>query len=154
MNVRQANSRDVEAIDELARQSAGAAAWTREQYAQIIDNSAYAVLVVEDTAERLFGFVIGQFIVDELEIQNIAVEPTSRERGLGSRLLFQLESVAGMHKASNLILEVRESNTAARKFYEKHGFREVGRRQKYYRNPEEAAVLYRKNLRTAAPENA
>jgi len=154
MNVRLANFRDVAVIEELARRGAGAAVWTPEQYAQIIANSSYVLLVGEDDAGGVLGFVVGQFILDELEIQNIAVEAGSTRGGLGSRLLEDLENIATARKAGRLVLEVRESNTVARKFYEKQGFREVGLRKKYYRDPDEAAVLYRKNLRTAAPENA
>ena len=44
--------------------------------------------------------------------------------------------------ASRILLEVRESNLAARRLYEKHGFRESGRRPKYYSNPIEDAILY------------
>lgn len=154
MNVRPANSPDIQAIDELARHTVGAAVWTRGQYVQIIESEAYVLLVSEDDAGRVLGFVVGQFIVDELEIQNIAVEAGSQRDGLGSRLLQELEKIGAQKNAGSLVLEVRESNTVARKFYEKHGFREVGQREKYYRGPEETAVLYQKNLRTAAPENA
>ena len=44
--------------------------------------------------------------------------------------------------ASKIFLEVRESNQPARRLYEKHGFREIGRRRRYYQNPLEDAILY------------
>jgi len=44
--------------------------------------------------------------------------------------------------ASAILLEVRESNLPARRLYEKHGFREVGRRRVYYQDPADDAVLY------------
>jgi [ribosomal protein S18]-alanine N-acetyltransferase len=44
--------------------------------------------------------------------------------------------------ASAILLEVRESNLPARRLYEKHGFRGVGRRQVYYMDPTEDAILY------------
>jgi [ribosomal protein S18]-alanine N-acetyltransferase len=49
---------------------------------------------------------------------------------------------AGNDAAPAILLEVRESNLPARRLYEKHGFREVGRRRAYYRDPAEAAILY------------
>ena len=45
-------------------------------------------------------------------------------------------------RARTILLEVRESNSAARKLYEKCGFVQSGRRQRYYKQPEEDAILY------------
>jgi [ribosomal protein S18]-alanine N-acetyltransferase len=45
-----------------------------------------------------------------------------------------------------VFLEVRQSNAAARRFYEKNGFQQSGRRKSYYANPSEDAILYRIDL--------
>jgi ribosomal-protein-alanine N-acetyltransferase len=113
----------------------------------------YIVLVVERESQ-LVGFVIARIIVDEIEIQNIAVEPESRLRGIASQMVSKTLDAAASRGFVNALLEVRESNKAARNLYERHGFLQVGRREKYYFDPEEAALLYRKNLGPAAPENA
>jgi ribosomal-protein-alanine N-acetyltransferase len=46
-------------------------------------------------------------------------------------------------RSRHLFLEVRESNEAALKLYRKLGFGEIGRREKYYENPEETAIVMR-----------
>ena len=80
---------------------------------------------------------------DEGEILNLGVAPAHRRCGVGRALaiatLEQL-SAAGVRQ---VFLEVRESNVAARRLYEALGFREVGRRDGYYRRPREAAVILR-----------
>ena len=154
MILRSATIHDADAIAIIAARSSGAALWPHDQYRELIAiPDKYIVLVVESES-RLAGFLVAQIIVDEIEIQNIAVEPESRSLGVGSQLVVKALNIAASRGFTGALLEVRESNQAARNLYEKHGFLEVGRRGKYYSDPEEAAVLYRKNLRPAAPENA
>jgi ribosomal-protein-alanine N-acetyltransferase len=57
-------------------------------------------------------------------------------------LLQELIQRAESEPAAAILLEVRESNLPARQLYEKHGFREVGRRRTYYKDPPEDAILY------------
>jgi ribosomal-protein-alanine acetyltransferase len=89
------------------------------------------------------GFVVAHLIGAECEIENIVVNPQSQRRGLGKILLDELLKRVQQAGCDAVFLEVRESNRAARAFYEKCGFREVGRRVKYYAQPQEDAVLYR-----------
>ncbi len=63
-------------------------------------------------------------------------------RGIANALLGALIRRAKNEAASAILLEVRESNLAAHGLYEKCGFREVGRRRAYYRDPVEDAILY------------
>jgi ribosomal protein S18 acetylase RimI-like enzyme len=63
-------------------------------------------------------------------------------RGIANELVRNLIQRAENEAASAILLEVRESNLPARRLYEKHGFREVGRRQVYYMDPTEDAILY------------
>ena len=63
-------------------------------------------------------------------------------RGIANELVRNLVQRAENEAASAILLEVRESNLPARGLYEKHGFREVGRRGVYYRDPVEDAILY------------
>ncbi len=81
-------------------------------------------------------------LVDEWELENIVVAEHSRCRGVADslvRMLLDLARAAAVHR---ICLEVRESNLPARHLYEKHGFREIGRRRNYYQNPQEDAILY------------
>jgi ribosomal-protein-alanine N-acetyltransferase len=87
------------------------------------------------------GFIVGRQLDDEWEIENIAVTGTARRHGLGSRLVGELLSLVRSHGGKSVLLEVRESNGAARSLYEKWGFLEVGRRKMYYQNPPEDALV-------------
>jgi ribosomal-protein-alanine acetyltransferase len=97
--------------------------------------------------ETVAGFLVASHVVGVWELQNLVVDPSLRRTGLGMRLLEDLLESARKCNSDALFLEVRESNTPARKLYEKAGFIEVERRRGYYMRPLEDAVIYRYKLR-------
>jgi [ribosomal protein S18]-alanine N-acetyltransferase len=100
------------------------------------------IVLVAEQAGKLCGFISAQIIAGEWEIENVVVAPESLGRGIASDLMEALIKRAREERALAMMLEVRESNLPARRLYEKHGFREVGRRRLYYQVPEEDAILY------------
>jgi ribosomal-protein-alanine acetyltransferase len=90
----------------------------------------------------LVGFLVARQVSEEWELENLVVASEFRGRGFGSRLLRALLARVEEGESRALFLEVRESNAAARKLYQKAGFRETGRRRRYYADPAEDAVLY------------
>jgi ribosomal-protein-alanine N-acetyltransferase len=137
--IRSAALNDVPAILAIEQQSPGAAHWTRDQYNQLVSSG---VVLVAEEAGQLCGFVCAQTVAGEWEIENVVVAAGFLRRGIASELTRALIQRAKNEAASALLLEVRESNLAARGLYEKHGFREVGRRRAYYKDPAEDAILY------------
>ena len=84
-------------------------------------------------------------MVDQMHINNLAVLPAWRGQGLASRLLADVMAEAARLGVDSATLEVRRSNTAALRLYEKAGFVEAGVRRNYYTQPvEDALVLVRK----------
>ncbi len=127
------------AILALEQPAPGAAHWTREQYNQLVSSG---VVLVAVEAGQLCGFVCAQAAAGEWELENVVVAAGFLRRGIADELIRTLIQRAKNAAASTLLLEVRESNRAARALYEKHRFREVGRRPAYYKNPSEDAILY------------
>ena len=80
-------------------------------------------------------------MVDEAHITTFAVDPPMRRRRIGERLLLALLDVAVGRGANEATLEVRLSNLAARRLYEKYGFRPVGLRPRYYTDDNEDALI-------------
>lgn len=78
------------------------------------------------------GHGVVQVIIDEAHLLNITVKPESQGRGLGLRLLEHLMSRAYQLYARECFLELRDSNRAAYRLYERFGFNEIGRRRDYY----------------------
>jgi ribosomal-protein-alanine N-acetyltransferase len=147
VTIRSATLNDVPAMLAIERQAPGAAHWTSEQYNKLLGSGV--VLVAEQAAEqpgkesgKLSGFICAKAVANEWEIENVVVAAAFLQRGVANELLRDLIQHAQKRAASAILLEVRESNRPARRLYEKHGFREVGRRPSYYRAPAEDAILY------------
>lgn len=93
--------------------------------------------------QQIKGFVMGQRAADEIEILNLAVRPEVRRCGIGKALVQALlQRFGGSKDQIRVFLEVRESNSAGIAFYRGLGFQQVGRRNNYYREPTEAALVF------------
>ncbi len=102
-------------------------------------------ILVREEGEIL-GYVGFRHAFDEGEITTIAARGDARRRGVGSSLLAAALQRPASKGVRAVYLEVRASNEAAKKCYEKAGFSPVGRRKNYYECPKEDALLYRKDL--------
>lgn len=146
MKLRPATIDDVPTLMALEKYAVTAAHWSVEQYrAVFLPGTPRIALVLED-ADAIQGFLIARAVGPEWELENIAIAGPARRRGLGTRLLGEFLDAARAHGATAVFLEVRESNAAARRLYEKWAFTESGRRDAYYRDPQEAAIIYRRDL--------
>jgi ribosomal-protein-alanine N-acetyltransferase len=143
MPIRRATPEDIPALISLERRAATAAHWTTEQYEAAFARAPLRQFLVVEEQSGVQGFIVGRAIGEEWEIENIAVAEPIRSRGLGTRLLGEFLDLARGRGARAVFLEVRESNLAARRLYEKWVFIESGRRRRYYRDPEEDAIFYR-----------
>ena len=87
------------------------------------------------------GYIGAHNIVGEVYITNVAVAPEYRRQGIGEKLVNALVDMSKNEKAEFVTLEVRKSNSAAIKLYEKTGFEKVGERKNFYEAPREDALL-------------
>ena len=147
MIVRDAVAGDLEQIVDIAHHSDTAAQWSREEYEKLLaknkdkDTTRQQVMLVVEEQSHVQGFLAACAVLDEWEIENIAVREAARRRGLASHLLGEFLQRAQTRGAKHIFLEVRESNRAARAFYAKWAFVEAGRRPGYYRDPPEDALI-------------
>jgi ribosomal-protein-alanine N-acetyltransferase len=143
LRVRPATPADVTTMMTLEKHAVTAGHWSLQQYGCLFEDAPRRLALVIEEAGRVVGFVVAREIGREWEIENLAVAGPARRRGLGTRLLGEcLDGVRGQGGQA-VLLEVRESNRAARALYEKWAFEETGRRSRYYQQPAEDAILYR-----------
>lgn len=138
---------DIDAVLEI-EQASFANPWTREMYlAELEHRGTSYCYVARDADGTAVGFCSFWRILDELHINNLAVLPAQRRTGVASALLqFVLREGAKLG-ARRATLEVRRSNDAARRLYERFGFAVAGVRRAYYTHPvEDALVLWREDL--------
>jgi [ribosomal protein S18]-alanine N-acetyltransferase len=107
---------------------------------ELTDNPASRSWVAELDG-RLVGMVVAWLIVDEIHIATIATHPDFRKQGIGEKLLLHTLQSAKAEGAVSSFLEVREGNTAAIMIYRKVGYVESGRREGYYKDNGEDAIL-------------
>jgi [ribosomal protein S18]-alanine N-acetyltransferase len=142
--IRPANPADIAALRALERQADTAAHWTEREYTALFAPEApRRIAVVAAEESELLGFVVARRGCEEWEIENVVVAAQHRRRGVGRELVTKVIEAAQNERACAILLEVRESNTAARQLYAQLGFAEDGRRSNYYRDPIEDALLLR-----------
>ena len=103
---------------------------------------AKTIEYIEDN--KVLGVLKYSLIYDRMEIDNIEVDPTHRGKGIGTKLMSYLVSLAIEKRVVNITLEVRISNEVARNLYKKFGFREVALRKFYY--GDEDGILMEKQV--------
>lgn len=107
---------------------------------EVTDNPAARCWAAE-LDDRLAGMLILWMIVDEAHIATLATHPDFRRQGIAKRLLITALNSAHAEGAQSAMLEVRAGNTIAQTMYQTFGFEAVGRRQRYYKDNFEDAVL-------------
>jgi ribosomal-protein-alanine N-acetyltransferase len=138
---------DLGAIFALEQASPAAAHWNPDHYRSRIQSQPQGAcfLVAEsEDKKKVCGFLCARIvgIAGEWEVENVVVDEKFRRQGIGARLMQSLIKNWESSGGTSLLLEVRESNTAARALYQRHGLHQVGRRRAYYRDPSEDAILY------------
>ena len=133
ITIRVATRDDLPAIAAMQAAVAQAAHWDP------VDYLSYECLVAAMDGNVVGFLVFRQTAPDEREILNVAADPSRQRQGIARRLLEHV-----LARASGAwFLEVRESNTAALNLYKQFGFQPSGRRERYYRDPPEAAIVMR-----------
>jgi [ribosomal protein S18]-alanine N-acetyltransferase len=142
--IRRATPPDLPAILALEREALTAAHWSQAQYDAVLNapDATERLILVAETDNKMAGFLVAHTAAEEWEIENLVVAETSRRHGLGGQLVSALLDLARRKKVRAIFLEVRESNVSARALYRACGFRQTGRRPKYYSCPTDDAILY------------
>jgi ribosomal-protein-alanine N-acetyltransferase len=141
-SIRTAVPDDVPAIA-LIERAAFPDPWSATAFSQMLREEQSRIAVAVRGAE-VVGYTVALFVADEAELANIAVRASDRGLGIGAALLDDALSEGWRRGALNFYLEVRAMNDSAQALYRKAGFREVGRRRRYYSRPVDDAIMMAK----------
>jgi len=134
---------------ELIERRAYPTPWSRSMFAGELAKPSSIALGAFD--ERLVGYLIVSRYVDAWHVMNVAVDPGYQHKGVGKALLDELFALTEGDPRRGYTLEVRVSNRTAIALYERMGFRATGVRRGYYTdNREDALIMWKDPLRTAA----
>ena len=142
--VRELKVEDSAAVAEMEQQIFSDS-WSEKSVLETVQQKQ-SVCFAAEKAGHLLGYLLAYHAADEAEIARIAVQKEACRQGAAGKLMQALEHYCEEHKMEKLLLDVRESNEAARSFYTKNGFVEDGIRQGFYTNPSEDAVLMSRQL--------
>lgn len=119
--------------------------WSKEAYEKEILNplANYRVITIDDKVVAYGGF---WKILDEADINNIAVKKEFRQMGFGKMLMNALIEDAKSQNIKAMTLEVRVTNESAIALYKKLGFKEAGIRKNYYSDKEDALIMWLEEL--------
>ena len=120
--------------------------WSSRFFLQELEVECARSILVE-VSGQIAGYVLFWLLSDEIDIHNIAVHIKFRRRGLGRLLLNQVVARAQRRSSLRVTLEVRVSNSQARKLYESMGFVIIGLRRGYYSDNGEDALAMALNLK-------
>ncbi|MCR5812949.1 MAG: ribosomal protein S18-alanine N-acetyltransferase [Desulfovibrio sp.] len=115
--------------------------WSLEQCRLSFSRLAFAAFGLFSEQEALFAYISFYHVADEMEILNLAVVPEMRRQGHGHFLLTTALKAGRKLGIQKVWLEVREHNTAALALYAGCGFQPCGRRNKYYTDTGEDALV-------------
>jgi ribosomal-protein-alanine N-acetyltransferase len=152
--IEEARAGDAAAMAEIHERSFHRPWSTEDMTALLSDYPVVQGLVAKRGAKgrsRIAGFVLVRTAGGEAEILTVAVDPSSRRRGLGRKLIEEAARRAYRDRADAVFLEVDESNRAAVSLYRSLGFETVGQRSRYYDKPDAppgTALVMRLPLKT------
>lgn len=141
-SVKKMTAEDVPQVTAL-EQRAFSEPWSEKGFSDALLQERNVFLVARSTDGRIVGYCGMYGVADEGEITNVAVEETYRRRGIAASLLLRLKEYARQDGIAAVFLEVRRSNEAAVRLYEKSGFAVCGIRKAFYRRPVEDALTMR-----------
>ncbi len=131
---------DLDAVHAI-EQASFSAPWPAHAYRSELESNRLASYLVARMGDTVIAFAGMWLMVDEAHVTTFAVHHAWRRQGIGERLILGLLDLALERRASEMTLEVRLSNLAARRLYEKYGFRPVGLRPHYYSDDREDALI-------------
>ncbi len=146
MKIRRMQEQDAAQAAEIDRE-VFSCPWSRQGFLDSLANPAALFLVAEEEAAdcggggAIAGYIGMYLSMDEAEITNVAVKPEFCRRGIGNALIAAAKTRAQEAGVSRMVLEVRLSNCAAIRLYEKNGFCRIGIRRGFYEKPKEDAGI-------------
>ena len=142
--VRHALPLDLAAVEVIERASFSDP-WSLQSFRHSLSRTFVRINVAEEDG-MVAGYSVLWMAGEECELANLAVDPARRGSGFGTLLLDAAMLEAYAEGSLVMFLEVRASNEVAKGMYARRGFHEVGRRKAYYRNPDEDALVLRRDL--------
>lgn len=152
--IRRMAAADLDRVLAIAARLKDAPQWPRAVYEGIVNpvdgesSSRRRIALVACDVETgvVAGFAVASLVPPEGELETVGVASEFQRRGIGRRLVNEISKIFRVKGVTKVLLEVRDSNLAAKELYRSLGFGETSRRASYYIDPIEDAVVMHLNL--------
>lgn len=131
-------------LSQLDKECVGAEGWSEGSFRSECEKTCGIVLAAFSGSD-IVGLLSGYFASGEGDITSVAVSPAHRRKGIADRLMAEFEALLP-EDTESIFLEVRQSNSGAAALYEKHGFKRISVRKRFYTDPTEDAIVMQKCL--------
>ena len=118
--------------------------WTEEHFRYELEKNPYATVMVAVIDDRVIGYIDFWITFQQAQINNLAVVPTLRGKGIGQTLLLDALKRIDAEGCTHVTLEVRIHNLVAQSLYQKHGFKTLLTKPQYYADGEDAYLMEKK----------
>jgi len=143
MHIRRLLSGDLREVIDL--ESCLSSGWSEMMVQkELLRPSGLQLVACGNPARNVIGWCCGLWVEEEAELLRIVVTPAERKSGVASALLGQFEKNCTERNVASIFLEVASGNEAARRLYAKFGYRQIGKRKKYYNKPPDDALVLKK----------
>jgi ribosomal-protein-alanine N-acetyltransferase len=139
-SIRRATDEDLAGIMEI-EQASFPAPWPASAMEDEVSRRSWSRVVLAVDRETIVGFMVYWVVDRELHLLNLATRPRWRRRGIARAMIEHLLGESRRTGRWQVVLEVRQTNDAAKKLYEGFGFRQVGIRRRYYADNDEDAIV-------------
>lgn len=123
--------------------------WSVQAFAESLSNDNTIFVVAEDEGQ-IIGYCGIYLSIEFGNISNVAVKREFQKQHIATEMLTKLIECTKEKNVSDITLEVRETNVAAIRLYEKLGFKEAGIRKNFYEKPTENALIMWKHETVSA----
>lgn len=138
---------DIESVVKIEEEAYGKHHWAKSSFYDEMANNLAKYYTAKTPSGELVGYAGTWHIIDEGHITTIAVKKEFLRNHIGEAIIQRIIDDCYKNGVKYLTLEVRVSNTAAIKLYEKYGFQSLGTRKGYYQdNNEDALIMWTENI--------
>lgn len=132
---------DLDRVSELDPIVFGEMHWTRNIFANELANPNAIYFVAASEEDQVLGYGGAWIVLDEMHIMTLGTDPDFRRNKIAESIIVKLIEYARENKIKSISLEVRLSNVAAQKLYERYSFQQQGIRKNYYESDGESALI-------------
>lgn len=140
MIIRPVTKKDLPAILEIEKASFSSP-WHEDHFLYELQKNPYAFVFAAIEENVLIGYVDWWHTFEVGQLNNLAVHPALRGKGIGKMLLIDTLNRMKQAGCQRCVLEVRVHNEVAIHLYEQHGFKKTHMKKQYYENGEDAWAM-------------